>query len=534
MISSLKNILIKITIALITICVLYSVFWFFKIGQMEKQINHFVSENASNVSIVNFEISGYPFAQNIEIENLRFNLPTNALNKYQIVIAKLKAKASIFDSNFDIEIAGSAQAQDKEGKIYNIIFNKNPEIKAGINDGFLQNFSYQDSGHKVFDSNQNLIYSADSSSVTVSAQNGENGEINLNINSNISQITNFGIFDIYKNAFEDKLINAINTGQIALNNELPQAQTEVLTAENNNQNVAAPANVEEAAKTSETAIVKEEIKEEVIAEKIAPTTPESAKTQSQEQVAAPLENQENSAAVKEEVKNQEQATLPMPENIDVKTNVSLNMQYILTPNQVNSDAQTPLNIAQIQESSMQYSKALKIDNLNIENALYKISVNGVINIFSDDTMPSGQVSVRLEKFSDIIIYVNNEITKIARTALVNSVNQPENLAQEVALLENSNIEGENKAAPATENQAENASVNNENILSQVVAQEENLDKTYHEFLNKISASLTEVAAEISTKNAATSGDIAQFEIKREKNLEFLVNETPAREILGKF
>ena len=38
-------------------------FGFTKIGQMEKQLNRFVSENASNVSIGSFEISGYPFTK---------------------------------------------------------------------------------------------------------------------------------------------------------------------------------------------------------------------------------------------------------------------------------------------------------------------------------------------------------------------------------------------------------------------------------------------------------------------------------------
>ena len=47
------------------------------------------------------------------------------------------------------------------------------------------------------------------------------------------------------------------------------------------------------------------------------------------------------------------------ENQEAKTN-NIMMQYILTPNQARNDGQTPLNITQIQESSLQYSKSLKL------------------------------------------------------------------------------------------------------------------------------------------------------------------------------
>jgi hypothetical protein len=43
-----------------------------------------------------------------------------------------------------------------------------------------------------------------------------------------------------------------------------------------------------------------------------------------------------------------------------------------------------------------------------------------------------------------------------------------------------------------------------------------------------------VTKELTSKNPLSKDDVAVFDIRREKNIEFLINETPMREILGKF
>lgn len=60
------------------------------------------------------------------------------------------------------------------------------------------------------------------------------------------------------------------------------------------------------------------------------------------------------------------------------------------------------------------------------------------------------------------------------------------------------------------------------------------DNSYNDFLMQVSIRLKDVAKELAEKNALTKEDVAQFNIKREKNLDFLVNESSVREILGKF
>jgi hypothetical protein len=57
---------------------------------------------------------------------------------------------------------------------------------------------------------------------------------------------------------------------------------------------------------------------------------------------------------------------------------------------------------------------------------------------------------------------------------------------------------------------------------------------YNNLIKKIGLNLKPVAIELAAKNKLTKDDDFVFDVRREKNLEFLINETPIREILGKF
>jgi hypothetical protein len=61
----------------------------------------------------------------------------------------------------------------------------------------------------------------------------------------------------------------------------------------------------------------------------------------------------------------------------------------------------------------------------------------------------------------------------------------------------------------------------------------NSSDLYQALLQRVSVSIESVVLEVSSKNAVSNGNLMQFDIRREKNLEILINETPVREILGK-
>ncbi len=555
--ASIKSIAIKVALVLVTLVILYSVFWFFKIGQFEKQINRFVGDNSSNVSIGGFEVSGFPFSQKVTVNNLRFSLPTAALNHHQVIVSGLEVSGGIFDSVFDVNITGNVLVQDQKGGSYSLSFNGKPQIKIAVLDGFLSSLSYQDSGHKVVDGAQNVIYSAAATNVTVDSTVANDGKITFTINSNVREVENFGVLNIYKNAFEEKLIDAIKTGQVAIIDNQAAAQASALDPNAVNPPtpegtpvaaVAAPALVAatnaapavanaapaKAANFQEPEVKAAPAKPEMASPKAAPL-PVNAATKTATPVVAPTPQavaQDKKASEAEKMANEAAATsatavaeevsaavtqvleesAPMP---NVKTNFALSAQYILSPGA--SNQLVPVNVAQMQENTSQYSKTLKITNFSITNALYTITVNGDVNILPDDTMPSGGISLRIEKFSDAIKYAIQTINKMSQKAFSDSVNQalPVDAATQTAAVATN--------APTSAASEEKNSV-----------QDFANDEAYHNFLNRIAPNFGDVVRQVAAKNPVTKDEVAQFDIRREKNLEFLVNETPMREILGKF
>jgi hypothetical protein len=121
-------------------------------------------------------------------------------------------------------------------------------------------------------------------------------------------------------------------------------------------------------------------------------------------------------------------------------------------------------------------------------------VNGEMKTFADDSLPSGSMAIKVEKIDNLIGHIATGFNQMAE-----------------------------QKKPAVE-------VQTSDLANSGVA----VQDSYQDFLRRVSTNLSPVAKELAAKNAVSKEDIAQFDIRREKNLEFLVNETSVREILGKF
>ena len=133
----------------------------------------------------------------------------------------------------------------------------------------------------------------------------------------------------------------------------------------------------------------------------------------------------------------------------------------------------------------------------ISNDLFKVNITGDVVNSSDDNYPSGGITVKVEKISNLVDQLKTEFKKLA--------------------------EAKKSSVPS-----------NGSDLINDQAQQQNQVQNYDIFLNNISEKLTSISAEIALKNSASKDEIAQFDVRREKNLEFLVNEVSVREIVGKF
>ena len=111
----------------------------------------------------------------------------------------------------------------------------------------------------------------------------------------------------------------------------------------------------------------------------------------------------------------------------VKSDFSIELEYILTPN---SNSSSPTDPTQIQQTPVQYSKTINIISAELSNSLYKITVNGTLNSFADDNTPSGALTVEIQKSMAFIDYLSAGLAKMAdqKVALVAPGTQPTDLA----------------------------------------------------------------------------------------------------------
>ena len=84
-----KGLIIKLAIVLVVLVLSYCVFWFYKAGQSEKQINKFIADNSANISAGEISVTGFPVGQKIIVSDLKITVPVNLVAKRQIIIKKL-------------------------------------------------------------------------------------------------------------------------------------------------------------------------------------------------------------------------------------------------------------------------------------------------------------------------------------------------------------------------------------------------------------------------------------------------------------
>ncbi len=492
-----RNIVIKLAILLVVAALVYSVFWFFKVGQVEKQIKEFVSNNSSYVSAGEVVVSGFPLAQKITIKNLKFTIPNAALDKNQVLIPHLEATAGILASDYKIALVETVSVQDPDGNLSSVEFAKDPEINFSMLDGNIAKFHYQDSGYRILGADKSVIYSSTNSTVSLK-NNVEMDKITNLISVSIKEIEGFDIISLYKNILEKKVVDGIKTGEISLsNNPAPAANSEQVVpdvlAGQQVATLTAPAQVVTPATPTTNAAVSTSVDSSVVA---TPTTKEA--------VADPV------------LSNNAPAPATISDTSLVKSDLTLELEYVLTPIKVEGQqANIPQDPTQIQEAPSQHSKTVKITSLEFSNPLYKITISGEMSSLPDDSLPSGGITIKVEKITNLITQISTNFTQMA-----NKTNSPA-IVKPVPT----------DAAKPADSTTTPASVVDDLLKGTSAVP---VEDPYRAFLVRVAANFSAVIKEISAKNAASKDDVAQFDVRREKNLDFLINETSTREILGKF
>ena len=563
-----KSLIIKLVVSIVIILLSYCVFWLFKIGQSERKITSIV-QKSKIISFDKISSAGFPFSQKITIENLKINIPVNAIVKRNFVAKKLEISSSIFSNNFKLKVVDEVEVKTFENNTsYLLQFNTDPEISFSLVNNALNNFTYSDSGFKIVDTkNNNTIHTANSMNISlpnpfIFEQEDQNP---ITISLNINQLTGYSFLNFYKNVFEDKVIEGIKTGEIKINHSnqnnpnafildpavlsnlattnpalfqqiqqlIMQMQVNPSSApEVNNQiqqllmqasinaqvnqapvevaNPVAPASPNNNINTQNIQVpLKANAEQPVpvnVATNPAPATndqvPASAQAPAVAQVAnieqpVPsnaqpnnIQNSNNSpqpVVTGENMPNVPQANTQANENINQdKIDIALEIEISSTPiEKGKSVSEVPVDPSLMEENSQQYAENVLIKSISFSHEKYKILINGKLISLLDDINLSGGITVKIENYYDFVNLFKTEL---------------QNYIQQSSMKENSDVL---------------------------------IFEKYQAFLRNLDNSLPNLANEIASKNPATKDKNAQLDIRREKNLDFIINETPIYEILGK-
>ena len=509
-----KGLIIKLAIVLVVLVLSYCVFWFYKAGQSEKQINKFIADNSANISAGEISVTGFPVGQKIIVSDLKITVPVNLVAKRQIIIKQLEATSGIFSNDFVVNLVDAVKIQDLEnsGDVFDVEFAGKSEIMLSLLGGSIAKFQYSDSGFKILDAEKNVVNS--SSGLSILSENSvDEADKRINkINISFKELEGYAVIDFYKNVLEKKVIEGIKTEEIKVNVApvvdqaniqqftTPLSQEQALAMQNNipgqppivmeSMQPAPPAPTVGQVPNGQNVAVQAMVNEAV----------NNANPQAQ-QVPAVNPAQVDNNQVPPAPTNIDPNVPIAPEapiNVVLKNNITIDIIITLTPSVKQEQAETPpSDPTQIQELPVQYVQNIKINNVELSNDLFKINITGDVINSSDDNYPSGGITVKVEKISGLVNQLKAEFKKLSET----------------------------KKPSVPSNGAD---------LINDQSQQQNQVQNYDIFLNNISEKLTDISNEIALKNSASKDEIAQFDVRREKNLEFLVNEVSVREIVGKF
>ncbi len=545
-----KSLLVKISVLLIVTVLSYCVFWFFKAGQSEKAFYRFLSEASTFISTEEIKVSGFPTKQKFLVKNAKISLNSGVFRNHKILVGEAELETGIFDSNYQVKIIGPVKLEeaDNAGHVLEVKLNSEPKIQLTLAGGSIANFSYNDAGYIVSDETNNNIFASAATDIKITSSADKSGKILINVNGNIDGIESFDIADIFKNLFEKKLVESLKNDEIKIAlptgfraseakssfiqyHQAKLASASAALSADNSQPNPDPANPNPTINPSQNPTP-------------APNQPDQAPVQNQPAAsAASAATVPSSQATAPE--NSTLVPAPTPPSVPVAKG-KLKFDFVIEI--VGGTEAAPVSIGQESESAATSSHLLRISEIKFTRGTYEIALNGSLTKNPDDSLPSGGLSIKISDFGAMLADFDYGIEKLLVGAeKYSEIAKPKtDFSETSAKPENKDaVTGGNTSQPESGNQqavvksAQNPEIPSDptslatNAEQPLISQSYNMNDYYSFFLIRFADLYQPISTELALKNTVTKENIAQFDIRREKNLEFFVNETPIREVLGR-
>lgn len=516
-----KNSAIKIAIAVVLLVIIYIGIWFFQASKIEQIANQYLKNHSETITAESVSVSGFPLQKKLEIVNLKVSL-TNKFNKkdlfqqekHYILVKKIDAISGVFSSDFEVafdeDVTLVENVNAKDSVIFSLSFNSVPKTSFKIDQGYITNFEYQDQGFKMKDLAKTDVLEAKSNILKITvAKEEEKDKVKITLNSNSINAPLFS--KIFKENIltsfignENNIINFKNIGSVATADILNTPAGEPVKTDN------------------------QEVKEN----NVATAQEQSGNVKA---VVSPVDNPVNVVAsgngnVNKIAKiTQEINRVPLESNLTIDLDLELaNSKEVLLPVPPVANS----NNNKIDDKVKAHK--VTINKMELKNAQFTLSINGQVQLASDDTKPFGSVTLKLENFQNVKNIVANIFGITSNQNSQNNIFQESAPANPIPLnpdSANSQQNIENKIVTSPE-----ATVTSPEAIKTNTATEEAKTLVDSQVENPIFTAISVLFSAIeenARKNPLTQENLLVFDITREKNIEFIINETPTREILGK-
>ncbi len=529
-----KNSAIKIAIAVVLLAIIYIGIWFFQASKIEQIANQYLKNHSETITAESVSVSGFPLQKKLEIVNLKVGL-TNKFNKkdllqqekHYILVKKIDAISGVFSSDFEVafdeDVTLVENVNAKDNVLFSLSFNSVPKASFKIDQGYITNFDYQDQGFKMKDSAKNDVLEAKSNSLKITvAKEEEKDKIKITLNSNSINAPLFS--KIFKENIltsfignENNIINLKNIGSVATADILNTPAGEPVKAD--------------ALEVKENNVATAQDRSAVISPVATPVATPVAGSGPVNNPANPVVpakgNIDEIAKITQEI-NQ----VPLESSLTIDLDLELaNSKEVLLPvppvaNSNNSKV----------DDKVKAHKVL-INKMELKNAQFAFSINGQVQLASDDTKPFGSVTLKLENFQNVKNIVANIFGIVSNQNSQNNIFQESVPVSQNSLSQNSLSPDSAKPNAVNPQQTiESKIVTSPEAIKTNTATEEGKTPVGSQVENPIFATISVLFSAIeenARKNPLTQENLLVFDITREKNIEFIINETPTREILGK-
>ncbi len=533
----LKKFILRFIILLLISIAGYSGFWFYKANEYRSYIVKILQDNAFYVSSSSIKFYGFPLQNNITINNLSFSLPFDSLSSHRFNIESLKISADLFSSNYTVSEINKPSYVSDSGAKSPISFSKKPQINLAILPDNLV-VSYKDQGHKITSGlEDDVLYTASGMNINISSKISKSGKISTSFQTKISDSDSVKLSNLYQDGLEPDIIDALSSGEIEISKQQTLNDNKQDFSNDNAINDEKEGDI-----ASEDIIALDEDTSDLIVDVLTDADLSEFDLIREKNIIGKIES--------------------------AISDINIDLSYELLPNSNAGQMKIDSDPTKIRSIPVQYSKSLEINNFSITNDLYQIFISGKMQSYFDDPSLSGLMKVKVIGALDLIDYISDVSSNMTsnnldileggdiilsnvdnsfvgendhyNNFLLKISNNIDNIVKEISNTNKKDVKIANK---------QDVEVANQEIED--LAQDDEVDKEYEEEIEgqvegqiEEEVELTDIAEGASDQEVGQNqilskkieeevviNDEISFTISREKNLEYMINNIPVRQII---